>query len=191
MNAAMNDDNGQRATAFGWRNIRPTVRWGLLVAWLGWIACAIAFLLILFFDVESVLVTGPIIALLGLLAIFLGIAGGCLPIILLGAADCAICLLFFGLVLLLGWSPGDAYLPFASMGLLYTAGTLPLVLRSTRRAPTTADPRTCAHCGYLLYGLREPRCPECGTPFNPSLRERRAASGDEVPVPDARAGDDA
>jgi len=23
----------------------------------------------------------------------------------------------------------------------------------------------CVRCGYLLHGLSEPRCPECGTPF--------------------------
>jgi len=24
---------------------------------------------------------------------------------------------------------------------------------------------TCERCGYLLIGLMEPRCPECGEPF--------------------------
>lgn len=32
----------------------------------------------------------------------------------------------------------------------------------SRRLP----PGSCGECGYLLLGLREPRCPECGTPFN-------------------------
>lgn len=26
----------------------------------------------------------------------------------------------------------------------------------------------CRRCGYLLYGLPEPRCPECGEPFDPA-----------------------
>jgi hypothetical protein len=26
----------------------------------------------------------------------------------------------------------------------------------------------CVRCGYALRGLTEPRCPECGTPFNPA-----------------------
>jgi hypothetical protein len=30
----------------------------------------------------------------------------------------------------------------------------------------------CAGCGYNLTGLVEPRCPECGTPFDPSLLSR-------------------
>ncbi len=28
----------------------------------------------------------------------------------------------------------------------------------------------CPTCGYLKYGLPEPRCPECGTPFQPVKR---------------------
>jgi len=27
----------------------------------------------------------------------------------------------------------------------------------------------CARCGYHLKGLADPRCPECGTPFDPGL----------------------
>ena len=29
------------------------------------------------------------------------------------------------------------------------------------------EPGCCAKCGYYLRGLPEPRCPECGTPFEP------------------------
>ncbi|MHC4443513.1 MAG: hypothetical protein ACYTBZ_13280 [Planctomycetota bacterium] len=29
----------------------------------------------------------------------------------------------------------------------------------------------CKQCGYLLFGLITPRCPECGTKFNPALLE--------------------
>jgi len=30
----------------------------------------------------------------------------------------------------------------------------------------------CWECGYSLIGLSEPRCPECGTPFDPAEYER-------------------
>ena len=35
--------------------------------------------------------------------------------------------------------------------------------------------RTCAKCRYDLNGLREPICPECGTPFDPTkpIKRRR------------------
>ncbi len=36
----------------------------------------------------------------------------------------------------------------------------------------------CAHCGYNLTGLPEPRCPECGTKFVPRvLRQEKAGHG--------------
>ncbi len=37
-------------------------------------------------------------------------------------------------------------------------------------APTTqtpAQPKRCLGCGYILDGLPEPRCPECGRGFDP------------------------
>ena len=45
-----------------------------------------------------------------------------------------------------------------------------LVARQTVDAvKTLRDERRCKHCGYLLQGLPEPRCPECGTPFDPAV----------------------
>lgn len=38
--------------------------------------------------------------------------------------------------------------------------------REESRQPETGR---CRECGYLLMGLPEPRCPECGTPFGRSL----------------------
>ena len=38
----------------------------------------------------------------------------------------------------------------------------------------------CAHCGYDLRGLPEPRCPECGAPFVPADgEEKEPVPGDE------------
>lgn len=31
----------------------------------------------------------------------------------------------------------------------------------------TADAKRCLGCGYILEGLPEPRCPECGRAFDP------------------------
>lgn len=33
--------------------------------------------------------------------------------------------------------------------------------------PKHADRMTCPNCGYCLFGLPEPRCPECGRQFDP------------------------
>jgi len=43
---------------------------------------------------------------------------------------------------------------------------------------------TCRQCGYSLEKLTEPRCPECGSPFDPAERQRileRIASGPPRP----------
>ena len=44
---------------------------------------------------------------------------------------------------------------------------------------------TCKRCGYDLHGLPEPRCPECGTGFDPAERERILARI-HSPLPKAR-----
>lgn len=31
----------------------------------------------------------------------------------------------------------------------------------------------CSKCGYILEGLKEPRCPECGTPYDPRIVANR------------------
>ncbi len=36
----------------------------------------------------------------------------------------------------------------------------------------------CDHCGYCLRGLSEPRCPECGTPFDPDIISSAARRSD-------------
>jgi hypothetical protein len=37
------------------------------------------------------------------------------------------------------------------------------------------DDRRCEQCGYFLIGLTLPRCPECGTPFDPAKLAQMAA----------------
>ena len=40
----------------------------------------------------------------------------------------------------------------------------------------------CARCGYMLRGLPEPRCPECGTLFNPADLEKRRGRQESGPA---------
>ena len=45
------------------------------------------------------------------------------------------------------------------------------------------DDRQCVKCGYFLIGLQTPRCPECGTPFDPAkLSKLCEAAALEQPV---------
>lgn len=60
-------------------------------------------------------------------------------------------------------------------------GVFDLVL-ALRRARRRQEELRCGNCGYLLKGLRDPRCPECGTPFDPGLL-KDIHPGDPEPEP--------
>lgn len=56
---------------------------------------------------------------------------------------------------------GGAYLAFGGMMLEVIRLTTRAILQQTRLSH-------CRECGYQLAGLTQPRCPECGTPFDPA-----------------------
>lgn len=65
------------------------------------------------------------------------------------------------------------------MGILCRAAA-----QARRRALDAVDTQSadrCRKCGYLLYGLPEPRCPECGTPFERPSSDHDAP--DHPPTP--------
>ena len=43
----------------------------------------------------------------------------------------------------------------------------------------------CVRCGYNLHGLTEPRCPECGTPFEMSSKSEAVSSEEDSSQQDA------
>ena len=51
-----------------------------------------------------------------------------------------------------------------------------LFVKPVRRVGVAPGLR-CHQCGYLLTGLLEPRCPECGRPFDPSLLDNVEGDG--------------
>ena len=55
--------------------------------------------------------------------------------------------------------------PLAMLATIFHAGRAVIALRDDSR---------CIQCGYLLIGLKTPRCPECGTPFDPARLEALA-----------------
>lgn len=144
------------------------VMWARRTLVASWFCCAMAWLLIVLVDIESVLVTGPLIFLMGAILILLSRNPRFVRGMALGFCHIFVCLLFFGLVQVFHWRPGQAHAPFALMGLCYVTMTIMLTFWALRRAPKVQTPWGCDQCGYLLYGLTEPRCPECGTPFDPS-----------------------
>lgn len=140
-----------------------------VLAPLGLLTALTAEALIVLVDVESVLVTGPLMVALGLLILIP--AGLSMNWFALGfgVSMVMVSVLFFGLVLALDWNPSDAEMPFAIMGAVYCFLMAPVASIAVVCRPgcTRYAPGECRRCGYLLYGLPDPRCPECGTPFDP------------------------
>jgi hypothetical protein len=132
-----------------------------------WSICAIGTALIVW-EVETVLFTGPVLFLAG--AGLLGFAWACRYVSAgaLGVLHMGVCVLFFSLVVALRWGPNAARIPFMVMSILYAALTLYPALFAIMHPPRVHVPGTCVQCGYILYGLPEPRCPECGKPFDPA-----------------------
>ncbi len=77
----------------------------------------------------------------------------------------------------LAWGLVPAMSDFVGMRVYAAAaimGVLEAMLVRRRNAAIRAerDPTRCRECGYMLRGLVEARCPECGTAFDPELLKR-------------------
>jgi hypothetical protein len=107
---------------------------------LAWPLCAIAVALVAW-ETESVVATGPLLFVLGILILLGGLFTRDHLAAAIGAAHCAICILFFVLVNALNWSPNDAHTPFLVMGTIYTlAVAFPTVLAFLKSGSATAAP---------------------------------------------------
>lgn len=134
-----------------------------------WLTVFAATLLVAFREVESVLVTGPVLLLGGVVLATLAAGAGYRRAMWIGVGHCVLCLFVLLLVNVAGWGPNRAHEPLTAIGAIYmTAVLLPSVL-AWANPPREVDPGVCVKCGYSLFGLHEPRCPECGTGFDPKL----------------------
>jgi hypothetical protein len=116
------------------RRRRFLLRWSRRAAALALFVCAAAWVALRFVKVESVLITGPILFVLGVLTLVGGVITGHRLFTGLGAMHCAVCVLFVTLVNTQRWSPRDAREPFTWMGLAYTAAvTAPTLLACMKR----------------------------------------------------------
>ena len=126
--------NAHDASAEATRPILPTLT--LIVC-----LCGIAALLI---HTETVLFSGPLVAILGIWLIVQGFKRHEMLRAILGGVHCTICALFVVMVNLWHWSPGDARLPFLLMSTVHTIIDGGLVLTMWRRF--SAMPRAQAAC---------------------------------------------
>ena len=107
--------------AFDLHQDRP--RWRRANRWIAgaaWTTCAVGWLAIVLIGVESVLVSGAVLTSLGVLLVTGGVLTHDRLVIGLGAAHCAVCVLYVVLVTVLNWSPSDAQRPFSIMTAAYT-----------------------------------------------------------------------
>jgi hypothetical protein len=91
-------------------------------------ACVIAWAFLTFVDVESVLVSGPVLFLLGAALFVGGLVHRDRRSVVFGAAHASVCLLFVGLVNLFGWGPSEAKHPFALLGGIYAMGLVGIIV---------------------------------------------------------------
>jgi hypothetical protein len=160
-------------------------RWA--VRWARWLAlavtgvCVVAMLTIAAAGAKTVVFSGPVIAIMGVVVLVLGLLGRYWWAVGLGASYLAICGVFVVMVNVFRLSPRSAYVPFLCVGVPYVLGLIAGTIVASRRMPREERPWECEGCGYLLVGLSEPRCPECGRGFDP----RRWAG---VPAPGAAVG---
>jgi hypothetical protein len=117
------------------------------------------------FEVRSVLAVGPVLALVAAITLVRAIVLRHWPAGVAAAGHLMVCGLFRGLVFALHWGPEQAARPFRWMSAGYTAVTVWAV---RHQLPGDHVPGVCERCGYNLRGLPEPRCPECGQPFDPA-----------------------
>lgn len=142
------------------------IRASMLLACIAWVLGWLGTLA----DAEAMTGLGGISTILGLVMIFIGLAARYRRAVLVGIVHCAMFGLLVALIGVTGWSPSEAQYPFLWIGAVYVGTIIPLSVHAWRGAPPTHHPFECRKCGYLLYGLTEPRCPECGTPFEPPKR---------------------
>ena len=121
-------------------------------------------LLVMFVDVESVIVSGSLLFLQAVLLAILASRSRTPGFFRLACMHAGFCVLLVALVNIFRWSPSDAEVPFSVLTPLFGLGMY-FKSRSMLAIYPRYDDSVCQVCGYPLQGLSTPRCPECGTPF--------------------------
>ena len=118
----------------------PKLLLGFTIA--AWLSCVAAWVLIVFYEIESVIVTGPLITAMGILLMIVAIRDRAMGHVFLATAHIAICVLLWMLVILFHWSPQAAFDPFVIIGAAYIAGSgiasARLAQKTSRRQPGLA-----------------------------------------------------
>lgn len=152
-------DLGERSHTFA----RPAYKWiAVLLAWCGWLAVAVTIPLIIWVDVESILVTGPILAVFASLLV-----GFAYPIrsklaLALGSGFLAVVIGTFLMIAIPQLNQREAEIPCLVIAVTTAIVTLAPVIWMGFLRPAIRGPYDCRNCGYDLHACVTPTCPECG-----------------------------
>lgn len=142
----------------------------LVVNIIGWVACLK--------DIDTAVMLGLLDGLLGLILIVVGLIARYRWAWAIGLAHLVLPFAMFGLVALFNMGPLQARPAFLRADAVFLVVMVPLSIIACLRGPAIRafkHPGLCGRCGYPLHGLTEPRCPECGTPFDPKLLTRQTS----------------
>lgn len=125
-------------------------------------AIVVPFLLCCGYGVIYIGTRSEIMAALAILGVIAGVAAIIIWLILWTGPSGESAQSFYGF-----WCLTLCIAPLTLLILLAT-----VILSFCEKPAKDARPGCCLKCGYLLTGLRDARCPECGTRFDPSLLTR-------------------
>jgi len=133
-----------------------------------WPICALGWLGLLACNLGPILWFGLVVCVLGSLTMGLGLLRAYWAAAATGATHLTM-LGFYGPLIRLVVPADFSWQSFAGVGIAHVLlGLLPTVWVLARR-PRVPGPWQCRRCGYALVGLPEPRCPECGMPFDAAM----------------------
>jgi len=136
----------------------------LVVNIIGWVVCLK--------DIDTAVMLGLLDGLLGFILFIIGLIARYRWAWVIGLAHFALPQAMFGLVALFNMGPLQARPAFLRADAVFLVIVVPLSIIGCYRGPASRAfkrPGICCKCGYPLSALTEPRCPECGTPFDPKL----------------------
>lgn len=134
--------------------------------------CLAAYLSIFLIDIEIAAGSGPIIGVLGLVIMGFAKKYNHPPGTRMGYTMVSFVIGLTLLIWIAGWSPSEAYIPFGVLGTGFVIAMFVLSNRSFATAPKRFQDWNCQQCGYPIYGLTTPRCPECGNAIDPAMLEK-------------------
>lgn len=134
------------------------------------IICVAVFLSLI--DPQTVLFTGPVVLLYGILQLLS--SNGHRAVQALGAGNCIVVIAVTTIIVVAELGPADSLATILLFGLPWLIASVVIAFKARRYTPSKRDrfPWNCAACGYPLVGVAGDACPECGTRFDArKLRE--------------------